>query len=252
MTGNSTNDNTNPPLEAIEDDSRYLLHSRSEVIHSLRELITKGAIVTAYFNQGRQFILTALLTVLPDREAFLFDSGSNHELNEKIQSSDRVIFVTALQGVKIQFTAGKPKEVQYKGKDAFIADLPLQVLRLQRREFYRLELPGFAKAECTIPGSDGEKSITLTIHDISLGGLGLIASKQHNNYDIMQILDNCVIDLKESGKIKISLEIRNHVPITHKNGNVSVRIGCKFIAMTPAMETLIQRYMVKIEKDIRG
>lgn len=251
MTGNSTSDNTNP-LEAIEDDSRYLLHSRSEVIHSLRELITKGAIVTAYFNQGRQFILTALLTVLPDRDAFVFDFGSNHELNEKIQSSDRIIFVTALQGVKIQFTTGKPKEVQYKGKDAFIADLPLQVLRLQRREFYRLELPGFAKSECTIPGSDGGKSATLTIHDISLGGLGLVASKQHDNYGIMQIQDNCLIDLKESGHIKISLEIRNHVPITQKNGNVSVRIGCRFIAMTPAMATLIQRYMVKIEKEIRG
>lgn len=254
MTGTSTpsNDKTTPLLEATEDDDRYLLHSRSEVIHSLRELITKGALVTAYFNHGREFILTALLTVLPDRVAFVFDCGSNNELNEKLAASDRIIFVAALQGVKIQFSTGKPREVQYKGKDAFIADLPEQLMRLQRREFYRLELPGFARIECTIPNPEGEKETTLNIHDISLGGLSLVANKQFENCEIMQKFHNCHVDLRDGGSITVSLEVRNLIPIYQKNGSSTTRIGCRFIGITPAMEILVQRFMVKVEKEIRG
>lgn len=254
MTGSTTpsNDKATPLLDATEDDSRYLLHSRSEVIHSLRELITKGALVTAYFNQGKEFILTALLTVLPDREAFVFDCGSNQELNAKLEKSDRIIFVAALQGVRIQFTTGKPREVNYKGKDAFIADLPKQLLRLQRREFYRLEIPGFARIECTIPSQADLSNTTLNIHDISLGGISLVANRQFEGCEMMQKFHNCHINLREGGFITVTLEVRNLIPVLQKNGSTITRIGCRFVDITPAMETLIQRYMVKVEKEIRG
>lgn len=254
MTGTTTpsNDKATPLLEATDDDSRYLLHSRSEIIHSLRELITKSALITVYFSQGREFILTALLTVLPDREAFVFDCGSNQALNEKLQASDRLIFVAALQGVRIQFSTGKPREVQYKGKDAFIVDLPTQLLRLQRRDFYRLEIPGFARIDCTIPNPEGGKDTTLNIHDISLGGLGLVANKQFENCEISQKFHNCHIDLRDGGSITVTLEVKNLIPITQKNGSITTRIGCSFVSITPATETLVQRFMVKVEKEIRG
>lgn len=254
MTGTTapSDDKATPLIEATDDDARYLLHARSEVIHALRELITKGAMVTAYFNHGRQFILTALLTVLPDRGAFVFDCGSNNELNEKLQTSDRIIFVAALQGVKIQFTTGKPREVQYKGRDAFIADIPKQLLRLQRREFYRLEIPGFARIGCTLPNPVDGQDTMLNIHDISLGGVSLVASKQFENCKLLQKLNNCQIDLRDVGSITVSLEIKNLISIPQRNGGIITRIGCMFVGITPAMETLVQRYMAKVEKEIRG
>ena len=208
--------------------------------------------VTAYFNQGREFILTALLTVLPERAAFVFDCGSDQTLNEKLQVSERIIFVTALHGVKIQFSSGKAREVQYKGKDAFIADLPSQVLRLQRREFYRLEIPGFARIQCTLPDLEPGKDVALNIHDISLGGLSLEAHKQFTHCEIMHELHNCQINLRDEGDITVNLEIRNLISIPQKNGSIITRIGCRFTDTTPVMETQIQRFMVKVEKELRG
>ena len=53
-------------LEQPDDYSQYLLHSRSEILAVLRSLVQKGALITVYFDQGRSFLLTSMLTVNAD------------------------------------------------------------------------------------------------------------------------------------------------------------------------------------------
>jgi len=245
------NESAAQPLESSEDISQYLLHSRSEILYILRELISKKTMVTVYFNRGKEFILTAMLTVLPERGAIVFDCGSQDALNQKLLESDRIIFVAAMSGIRIQFVTNKVQEVQFQGKDAFITDFPKQLLRLQRREFYRLEIPAFARIECAIPDPSGGKSTVLPIHDISLGGLSITSNKQFENSEIMEKFHNCRIELKNFGTVIADLEVRNSIQVTQRSGPVT-RLGCKFIDLSPAMQSLVQRYMVNVEKERRA
>lgn len=49
----------------------------------LRNLIRKGALITAHFDQGKSFLLTALLALSEDGEQIFLDIGSNAEMNRK-------------------------------------------------------------------------------------------------------------------------------------------------------------------------
>ena len=246
-----SNENSAQPLESSEDISQYLLHSRSEILYILRELIAKKIMVTVYFNHGKDFILTAMLTVLPERGAIVFDCGAQDALNQKLLESDRIIFVAAMSGIRIQFVTTKVREVKYQGKDAFIADFPEQLLRLQRREFYRLEIPAFAQIECTIPDPSGGTSTVLPIHDISLGGLSVVADKQFEKSRVMEKFHHCSIELKDFGTVISDLEVRTSIQVTQRSGPTT-RLGCKFIELSPTMQTSVQRYMVSVEKERRA
>lgn len=244
------NENTNQSLAiASDDDSQYLVNSQNEIIFIMRDLIEKRSMFTAYFNSGKSFILSALLTVLPDRSAFVFDCGGNDSMNEQLLKNDKLIFVTSVNGVKIQFVTEKAREVQFRGRDAFITNLPKQLLRLQRREYYRLEIPGFARIGCDIPEFKSDSTTILTVRDISLGGLSLVTNKQLDNSAVMETFHNCHLDLKNAGKITVDLEVRIAIALSQNKSGLATRVGCRFVKIAPAHQAVLQRFMAMVEKE---
>ena len=87
-------------LEQLDDYSQYLLHSRSEILAVLRSLVQKGALITVYFDQGRSFLLTSMLTVNADTQSFVLDLGSNAEMNERALKAEKLILTTVVDKVK--------------------------------------------------------------------------------------------------------------------------------------------------------
>ena len=121
-------------LEQTDVFSKYLLHSRAEILSILRTLIQKGAMITVHFDQGQSFLLTSMLALSADQRSFVLDIGSDEEMNKRAQRADRLILTTVLEKVKIQFSLTGLAPSQYDGHPAFIATLPETLLRLQRRE----------------------------------------------------------------------------------------------------------------------
>ena len=68
-------------LMQADDYGKYLLHSRKEILFILRAMREKGDMVTVYFNQGNDFLLTTLLDISADGGTMLLDPGSNAEMN---------------------------------------------------------------------------------------------------------------------------------------------------------------------------
>ena len=46
-----------------------------------------------------------------------------------------------------------------------------------------------------------------------------------------------------------TLRIQNTFEVTLKNGHKSKRSGCQFVDLQPAMQSLIQRYILKLERE---
>lgn len=128
-------------LEQGDIYSKYLLYSKTEILFVLRAVLQKGSLITVYFDHGQSFLLTSLIAVDAERGHLVFDLGSDDEMNARAFKSERLLFTTSLDKVKVQFSLKRLEQTQHDGRAAFRSIIPETVLRLQRREYYRLATP---------------------------------------------------------------------------------------------------------------
>ena len=240
-------------LEQLDDYSQYLLHSRSEILAVLRSLVQKGALITVYFNQGKSFLLTSLLALSSDNQGLVLDLGSNAEMNERALQAEKLILTAVVDKVKIQFSLTGLKATQHQGRSAFAGDVPETLLRLQRREYFRLSTPiaNPIRLSTTIRHVDGSAlQVTLPLLDISGGGVGLmVATDQAQLLERGDTLNDCRLMLPDEGLLVTSLCVRNMFDVTTRNGTRYVRVGCEYQGMTSARLAMVQRYITRMERE---
>ncbi len=239
-------------LMQADDYDQYLLHSKKEILVILRAMRDKAALITVYFNEGNDFLLSTLLTISEDGTFMLLDPGSNAEINRKALASDKLIFVANHEKVKIQFTVNKLDSVSEQGRPGLRAMVPDMLLRLQRREYYRLSAPAGHPLKCVIPvkHANGSKtSLETTVLDISGGGLAVMVPPVGVEFETDHFFENCRIELPDIGNITATLQVRNIFEFTLNNGDRVKRSGCQFVDLPGHMLTLIQRYIIRVERD---
>ncbi len=240
-------------LEQPDDYSQYLLHSRSEIVAVLRLLVQKGALITVYFDQGKSFLLTSMIALNPDTQSFILDLGSNEEMNRRALLAKRLILTTVVDKVKIQFSVGGLAALQYDGRSAFIGDIPETLLRLQRREYFRLSTPiaNPIKLAATIRRADNSAlQVNLPLLDISGGGVGLmVATDQAQLLERGETLHECKLMLPDEGLLVTSLSVRNMFDVTTRSGTRYVRVGCEYVGLTSARLAMVQRYITRMERE---
>ncbi|MDF0604142.1 flagellar brake protein [Neisseriaceae bacterium TC5R-5] len=234
------------------DLAKYTLSSPMQIAQHLSSIAKHGHMVTVFANKGKNFILTRLLEVDAQNEVFLFDWGADQEINEQLLNSERNVFVCSPDGVKTQFVTGQAQRVILEGQPAFEVDLPEQLIKLQRREFFRIQTPVVTPVVCHIADYPGNP-VSLNLFDISLGGISMwLPLAAMPGFDIGQQYLQCTIDLKPFGSLSLGFEVRHKLSSHLRNGNEVMRIGCAYLRLTPAMETLIQRYVGLLERERRA
>lgn len=238
-------------LNVAGDDSRYLIHSRMEIVYILRAIQAKNTLITVYYNQDRDFYLSSLVHIDSDKGLVAFDRPAEPATLERVRVSERLVFVTMQDRVHVQFTTGAPAAAAHHGDPVFAAGLPKELLKLQRREYFRLTTPIANPLKCRLFLPGGE-SIDVTIVDISVGGIGIIGYEPNIELSPGSVYKACRIDLPDTGTVIASLEIRNAFEVTLKNGVSTKRSGCRFVDLSPNMQALIQRYITKLEREQRN
>ena len=233
------------------DDGRYLVHSRVEIAFILRAIVKSGALVTAYFGPGKDFIVTALLDIDLDGGQILLDSGSNTQLNERLLRGQQLTLVSSQDGVKVQFGTQRVEAASFEGRLAFQIPFPDRLLKLQRREYYRLPAPLIRPLKCQVPLAD-EETVDTIVGDISLGGVSLMGEHPRLKLETGQLFEGCRILLPDIGTITAKLGVRNSFPVTMKNGAVTRRTGCAFVELSPNQQAMIQRYIIRLERERRA
>jgi len=232
------------------DDNRFRVESDVEIAYILRGLMKSGALVTAYFNGGREFVVTAVLSVEPERGFIILDSGANRELNDRLLRSGEINVVSSQDGVRVQFSSRKVEGVNFEGRLAFRILMPDSVVKLQRREYYRLATPVLNPIKCDLPAAEGQR-VEMPICDISLGGVCLVGERAGSALEPGTMLEDCRIVLPEAGVIQTSMCVRNSYLVTLKNGASSRRTGCEFVKLSAQQEAMLQRYIIRLERERR-
>ncbi|MFN7087959.1 MAG: flagellar brake protein [Burkholderiales bacterium] len=237
-----------PILEGSEYD-KYMLRTVVEVRTLLRQMREHVTQLTVFCNEGQDMMLTVLLEV--SDEHVILDIGPDEEINRRIALADRHYCIGLLDHVRIQFLLGPFTRIAFAGRPAFLAALPKEVLRLQRREYYRLSTPIARPLKCRMPiplAEGGTFVYDATVLDISVGGVGLIAPPEDVSFEPGQIIPHCRIELPEVGIIDGTLRICQ-LGVSFQRGQTRRRAGCEFVELPGPQQTLIQRYIIKVERE---
>lgn len=236
-----------------KDLSEYLLYSRSEILFILRSVMQKKCMLTAYFNAGRNFFLTSLIAISDDGNWIYFDVSNDPSTNHGALSANKLMFTTMLDRVKIQFTVEATQEVPAGSRKAFACHLPETLLRLQRREHFRLSTPIATPLKCSLsaPTPDrGNEQLSLSLLDISGGGIGMAAPDEHTTFfPVGATFSGCRIAIPDEHLVQTGLCVRNVFLVTTKAGSHYTRVGCEFIDLPGNHLHAIQRYIIKIERE---
>ena len=233
-----------------EEIERCTLHNRREIAYQLRGMVKRGDRVSVLFQEGRQSFLTVLIDVSEADGLIYFDIGGSPETNQAYLKAAHSTFTTHIDGIRLQFSVGPGKETRFGGERVFAVPLPKSLLRLQRREVFRLALPSAKPYTCGIRRGKPDE-ILLPMHDLSIGGIGIHA-QQELDYSPLEKLENCWLDLGDSGMLQVTLEVRYLRPLESRSGKPLWHLGCRFVDLPPAAETQIQRFMARIEAERRA
>lgn len=233
-----------------ENLDAFTITFRREIVFYLRQLVNEATQISVIFDEGRNTLLTLLLDVDEENNQVIFDWGGSEEANRAFLRSERNYFVAHPQGVRNQFATARATATTYNKHQAFTVPIPDKYVRLQRREFFRLNLPITQRAPCdaTLPGGLGVK---LEATDISLGGVALELPALPGPVDPGQILAETRIKLGTFGTLLVDLEVRHLQPMVRGNRQ-SIHLGCRFVRLSQAQESEVQRFMSHIQREERS
>jgi flagellar brake protein len=242
-----------PKFELLqaEDYSQYLLREPREVAFVLRQLAARRSMVTAHYGDNNEFLLTTVIDVAADNKTLLLDLGREEVLIANAMASGRLLCVTQIDKVKVQFPLERLERVVHEGFPALRAPLPGVLLRLQRREYYRLSAPAADTLNCQIPLGDARR-VSARVIDISGGGIAVLAPSDESLLQPDMRFKNCQLMLPEFGPITATVHVRSLFRMSQRNGQDMLRAGCQFEDLSPTMAHAIQRYILRIEQERAG
>lgn len=240
---------TTASLSDDEIEDRFFLLGQMEILSVLNDLVHHREPVTVYFNGGRDFMLTTILEARSD--CFIFDPSGDLKANNRLPSSPHCVFVARLNGIRVQFSTKNAHPFSWGGSDAFWAPLPARVVRLQRRESYRILLP---VAKPLIAKCYTEDRLIIgewPAHDLSVTGLGLSVSRVPH-LEPGETIPRLKLALSKQQIVECPAIVRHVTPLSERQIRPNYRVGVSFSNLPPAMGVMIQRYITKVEHERRN
>lgn len=247
-----------PPSPATappdEDESPYLLHARMDIVSVLRDVARGRSLVTVHYGSSHEALLTPLLGVDTAAGQFFFDCSGSEPMNQAVLGARKLLYYGLHDKIRIRFNTGPARIVDWQNRRSFAVKLPDALLRLQRRELYRVPAPVTRPVRCVIPIEDDGRvrHVETRLHDISQGGVALVA--QPGDIDIAPGMSfpNCRIVLPDAGNAVVMLQVVHVREEKLLNDKIVLRIGCKYVRPSMAALALVQKQMMKLERELKA
>lgn len=239
-------------LNEYIDEERFTLRHPKEICQVLNTLIKSKAILNLRFNHGLEHCATSIVGVNVEKNAVYLDLGLDTDFNSKLLASKHIT-ISKDDGIVIQWVSHEISIIKLKDGEALKVNIPTKLLRLQRREFYRSATPVATPIICKLTyctPSQKPESFEVTLVDISLGGIGTMASEHLPiELEVGTVFNQCKIAIPNADEIELSLEVRNVVSVKLQSGARKLRIGFAFVNLSKSAERIIQRYVLSLERE---
>ena len=225
--------------------------SRREIIALLRSIGEKHQLVRMLVHGEKDVCVTSVLDVDVDNNVVVLDCSIDDEQNRRILGAGRISFETTLDKIRILFAGEGIAATTYDNAPALKIDLPASMIRLQRREFYRMATPvsNPVRAFISMPEALGGGTASFPLSDISCGGIAILDNKLVLGNTIGNNYEGVRIDLPDIGAVMTALQVRNSLGLTLLNNKTNRRLGCSFVDISRGNLAMVQRYITKLERE---
>lgn len=228
-----------------EEEQKLLLHSAVEIRNILQSISQHKTQCALYYDAGRNFYLTMLLDA--NEKGIWLDPPSHPTTSRRILANRELVIVSSDNQTKIQFSAADPYWVTYENREAIFLPLPQQMLRLQRRDCYRLATWPQHPVKCVLKPARNQARI-VRVADISEEGIALEYPENELRLIPGTIYPDCEIALPEIGTLTATLEVKNSLEISTPSGKPYRRTGCAFVKPDRNTTLPLQRYVAQMQR----
>ena len=240
--------NKNAP-ELEETGSK--VSSKREIIALLSAMMKENLELSIRLNDIETPIATSILRV--EEDVMFIKAAPDSSLNKTIVASSDVVFAANPRNALITFSA---KQVRHTGADeqylALKLDIPEQLVRIQRREFFRIAIPATSSLRCKIRYTtpDGKFNLTwVAISNISAGGVGITDKSASIPLQINAVYDDCHLELGMATSVPVKLKVRSIKKEELPNENYIHHFGCEFVETPRAILASIQKFILQLERE---
>ena len=228
-------------------DERFVLRDPAQIARLLRRLLDIAAPITASYGDGGEVLHTKLTSITRDERSIYLAWDGDDTKNATVEESGRLACMTELDGVRVQFAL--IIDGSFGRAHAFAARVPESLLRIQRRDYFRLITPTAAGLVCTLPGprpNDPRHRVAAPVVDISGSGLAILVP-QGTPLAADGMIEHCELRLPDARPFDCVLSVRNLFKIIDAHGRAQIHLGCSFVRLPDTNVATIQRYIRQAE-----
>jgi c-di-GMP-binding flagellar brake protein YcgR len=236
------------PAAAWDEDNRFRITSASEILSELRGVLAQRSWLTLHYGSERECMLSTVLDIDSAAQTLTLDASQDPLQHEKVLAAHALIVETEVHRIRIRFECARATPVTYQGQPALQLPLPVSLLRIQRRDAYRIDTPVNEAVHCRfVQATPPKHEIVLRIADLSVKGMAVTAELGHFPAQAGAVLKDCRIDLPQTGVVHCDAQIVRVFDMP-RPGKPVLWIGCQFLRLAGGAGTLLQRYILDLER----
>lgn len=233
----------------------FVITNTKEISQIINDLQAQKTTVRVASSQGRDEYLTQIINIDPENGLIYLDMGIDELFNKRLLSSTEILIVKD-SGIRIKWKSTQHSMITLMDGNALRIEIPKELIRLQRRELFRLATPTTKPLACEmlVPNAINNQfkdALNLHLVDISLGGVGVVVVKAlHPSIKVGAVFEGCKIQFPELGPTSLKLEVRNILPVHAENTMQKYRVGLSYVGLSRANESIIHKYTYNLEREL--
>lgn len=241
------------PHDADPDD-RFALSDPLQIRTLLGRMVDQRSLIDAPLPGNGPSLLTSILEVDESRERLVLDTSPDPAVERLLLAQPSLQFSSRIDRVDIRFECGPLQRIEWERLPAYSAPIPATVRYMQRREYFRIAVPAAQPVYCQLGAhADADsppRELRTRVHDISAGGLSLLVPMgEEASMAPGTLFATCRLLLPDSQPVMVGLRVRRLFRAGHRAAGSKGCAGCEYLKLSPAAETAIQRYMMRLERE---
>lgn len=233
----------------------FIVRHNLQILQILKALKDEQNDLKVSFNHGEEDYVTRIIHFAADHKHLYLDITIDEDFNKRMIASPELL-IHKDNGIRIKWKAQNHSVAKMTDGYALKMETPKALVRLQRRELFRLKPPMTTPIPCEIPVPDhenpkGKKNIQYHLVDVSLGGVGLIIQNAlHPSIQVGAIFEGCTINFPNLDQALLNLEVKNIIALNSNQSEEKYRVGLEFKNPSRSSESLIQKYTFNLERSL--
>jgi len=244
------------PSPADLDDDPFLITSELEIRSILRSIQRHASLLRMYIRGNNdQSTMTTILALNDETQRVIVDCSPDTELNARLSKAKAVVFDTQVDHVNIHFQGDGLESCIHEDLPAFSMPYPKTLRRIQRREYYRVDIPVGEPASCTLPviePGNPPRHVVVRMKDISAGGVALLDMESQLPHQAGMTFKDVLLTLPETGEATVDLNVLRIHTETLPNKKEIVELACEFVGISNPAAMLVQNYISRLERRLNA